>query len=288
MTRSMTGHARAETRASWGALAIEIRSVNQRFLDINLRLPDALKFLEADIRQAIGKRISRGKLDINFYFNAEAAVNTEISVNTDLIKALDDAMNHVHMAMPGVMSPNALNVLQYPGVVEQPVLAQDDVKADVLVLLEQALDGLIESRGAEGARLAAMILERCEIIEGHAKQVRELVPQIREAMEARLRKRLEQLDVEVNEGRIEQELVMFAQKADVDEEVDRLESHIQAVKEALSSKQPVGRKLDFLMQEFTREANTLGSKSQGIDTTNISVELKVLIEQMREQVQNIE
>lgn len=288
MTRSMTGHARAETRAPWGALAIEIRSVNQRFLDLSVRLPDPLRFLEADVRQAIGKRISRGKLDINFYFNPEAASTTEIAVNTDLLKALDDAMNQVHMAMPGVMSPNALNVLQYPGVVAQPELAQDDVKADVLALLEQALEQLIESRSAEGERLAAMILERCETIEGHAKQVREVVPQIRVAMEERLRKRLEQVDVEINEGRIEQELVMFAQKADVDEEVDRLESHIAAVKQALKSKQPVGRKLDFLMQEFTREANTLGSKSQGIETTNISVELKVLIEQMREQVQNIE
>lgn len=288
MTRSMTGHARAETRANWGALAIEIRSVNQRFLELNLRLPEALRFLEADIRQAIGKRISRGKLDVNFYFNPEAAANTEISVNADMVKALDEAMNHVHAAMPGVMSPNALQILQYPGVVQQPVLAQDDVKADVLVLLQEAIKGLIESRGAEGERLAAMIIERCETIEGYATQVREVVPQIREAMEARLRKRLEQLGTDVNEGRIEQELVMFAQKADVDEEVDRLESHIQAVKEALSATQPVGRKLDFLMQEFTREANTLGSKSQGIETTNISVELKVLIEQMREQVQNIE
>lgn len=288
MTRSMTGHARAETRANWGALAIEIRSVNQRFLELNLRLPEALRFLEADIRQAIGKRISRGKLDVNFYFNPEAAANTEISVNADMVKALDEAMNHVHAAVPGVMSPNALQILQYPGVVQQPVLAQDDVKADVLVLLQEAIKGLIESRGAEGERLAAMIIERCETIEGYATQVREVVPQIREAMEARLRKRLEQLDTDVNEGRIEQELVMFAQKADVDEEVDRLESHIQAVKEALSATQPVGRKLDFLMQEFTREANTLGSKSQGIETTNISVELKVLIEQMREQVQNIE
>jgi uncharacterized protein (TIGR00255 family) len=284
----MTGHARAETRAPWGALAIEIRSVNQRFLDLSVRLPDALRFLEADIRQAIGKRISRGKLDINFYFNPEAASNTEVSVNTDLLKALDEAMNQVHMTMPGVLSPNALNVLQYPGVVQQPELAQDDVKADVLVLLEKALDQLIESRSAEGERLAAMILERCETIAGYAQQVREVVPQIREAMEERLRKRLDQIDVEINEGRIEQELVMFAQKADVDEEVDRLESHITAVKQALKSKQPVGRKLDFLMQEFTREANTLGSKSQGIETTNISVELKVLIEQMREQVQNIE
>lgn len=288
MTRSMTGHARAETRANWGALAIEIRSVNQRFLELNLRMPEALRFLEADIRQAIGKRISRGKLDVNFYFNPEAAANTEISVNADMVKALDEAMNHVHAAMPGVMSPNALQILQYPGVVQQPVLAQDDVKADVLVLLQEAIKGLIESRGAEGERLAAMIIERCETIEGYATQVREVVPQIREAMEARLRKRLEQLGTDVNEGRIEQELVMFAQKADVDEEVDRLESHIQAVKEALSATQPVGRKLDFLMQEFTREANTLGSKSQGIETTNISVELKVLIEQMREQVQNIE
>ncbi len=288
MTRSMTGHARAETRAPWSALAIEIRSVNQRFLDLHLRLPDPLRFLEADVRQAIGKRISRGKLDINFYFNPEAASTTEVSVNTDLLKALDEAMNQVHMTMPGVLSPNALNVLQYPGVVQQPELAQDDVKTDVLALLEQALDQLIESRAAEGERLAAMILERCETIAGYAQQVREVVPQIREAMEERLRKRLDAIDVEINEGRIEQELVMFAQKADVDEEVDRLESHIAAVKQALKSKQPVGRKLDFLMQEFTREANTLGSKSQGIETTNISVELKVLIEQMREQVQNIE
>jgi uncharacterized protein (TIGR00255 family) len=284
----MTGHARAETRAPWSALAIEIRSVNQRFLDLHLRLPDPLRFLEADVRQAIGKRISRGKLDINFYFNPEAASTTEVSVNTDLLKALDEAMNQVHMTMPGVLSPNALNVLQYPGVVQQPELAQDDVKTDVLALLEQALDQLIESRAAEGERLAAMILERCETIAGYAQQVREVVPQIREAMEERLRKRLDAIDVEINEGRIEQELVMFAQKADVDEEVDRLESHIAAVKQALKSKQPVGRKLDFLMQEFTREANTLGSKSQGIETTNISVELKVLIEQMREQVQNIE
>lgn len=288
MTRSMTGHARAETRAPWGALAIEIRSVNQRFLDLSIRLPEPLRFLEADIRQAIAQRISRGKLDVNFYFNSEAGSQTEVAVNAELLSALDEAMNQVHAAMPGVLSPNALQVLQYPGVVQQPELAQDDVKVDVLALLEQALTQLIESRSAEGERLAAMILERCDSIEAYAQQVRQVVPKIREAMEERLRKRLEQVDVEVNEGRIEQELVMFAQKADVDEEVDRLESHIAAVKQALKSKQPVGRKLDFLMQEFTREANTLGSKSQGIDTTNISVELKVLIEQMREQVQNIE
>ena len=288
MTRSMTGHARAETRADWGGLAIEMRSVNQRFLDLHLRIPEPLRFLEADIRQVIGQRISRGKLDINFHFNAATAVNTEVSVNTDLLASLDQAMNQVHAAMPGVMSPTALQVLQWPGVVQQPELAQDEVKAAVMALLTEALDQLIENRGEEGQRLAAMIIERCNTVAELAQQARALVPQIRASMEERLRKRLDGIDVELHEGRVEQEMVMFAQKVDVDEEIDRLESHIQAVKDTLASNKPVGRKLDFLMQEFTREANTLGSKSQAVDTTNISVELKVLIEQMREQVQNIE
>jgi uncharacterized protein (TIGR00255 family) len=288
MTQSMTAYARADQSASWGTLSWEIRSVNQRYLDPHFRLHEIFRPLESVFRRKLSDRLHRGKLDIQLFYHPETAQDNAIQIDQGALKALSVAMDRVHSQVTGLVSATPLDVLRWPGVTQQTEVDVEPIHEASLELLGQAIATLIENRGAEGARLEEMVTSRCVRIAELVEDARLSIPEIRNAHRQKLLKRIDNLDLSVNEARLEQELVLFAQKMDVDEELDRLESHITAIRDAFKGKAAIGRRLDFLMQECTREANTLASKSQGIATTATAVELKVLVEQMREQIQNIE
>mgnify|MGYP000135285678 FL=1 len=289
MTRSMTAFARQEAEHAWGSLIWEIRSVNHRYLEPHLRLPESLRDLEGSLREQLRKKLSRGKVECTLRFHPEAQAQ-QLTVNTDFAKELIAAADEVAaLSLSGNTQPmNPLDVLRWPGVLQDAQIDMDQVKAEGLKLFGAALDDLLAGREREGAELNALIEQRLVAIEAIVVEVREKLPQILQAQRDNLRSRLEELKEDLDEGRLEQEMVMLAQKADVDEEMDRLNTHVQEVRRVLKQKGPIGRRLDFLMQELNREANTLSSKSIVAETTQCAVDLKVLIEQMREQIQNIE
>lgn len=287
MTRSMTGFARSQTQGDWGELVWEMRSVNHRYLDIHLRLPEALRSLEPAIREAVGKYLSRGKIDIGVKLVAADTTQT-IDIDHDRLDALAAALSDVRERVIDCQAPDALRLLSFPGVQREPEPDTEALDRDALTALGQALEQLQRMRADEGARLADMLRERAARIAEYADAAAARVPQVRDGWYEKVRSRLAELEVEADPARLEQELIFTAQKMDVAEEIDRLHSHVAALESALKKKEPVGRRLDFLMQEFNREANTLGSKSQDAELTAHAVEMKVLIEQMREQVQNIE
>jgi len=287
MTRSMTGFARSQTQGDWGELVWEMRSVNHRYLDIHLRLPEALRSLEPAIREAVGKYLSRGKIDIGVKLVAADTTQT-IDIDHDRLDALAAALSDVRERVIDCQAPDALRLLSFPGVQREPEADTEALNRDALTALGQALEQLQRMRADEGARLAEMLRERAAQIAEYADAAAARVPQVRDGWYEKVRARLAELEVEADPAGLEQELIFTAQKMDVAEEIDRLHSHVAALESALKKKEPVGRRLDFLMQEFNREANTLGSKSQDAELTAHAVEMKVLIEQMREQVQNIE
>ncbi len=287
MTRSMTAFARQEEQHPWGSLIWEVRSVNHRYLEPHLRLPESLRDLEAPLREALRKSLSRGKLECTLRFVAEAQSQT-LTVNQDLAAGLIAAAQQVAGMLPESQPLNSLDILRWPGVLQDTSLDMDVVKQAALVLFQRALDELIESRGREGVELASLINLRLDTIGDIVQDVRAKLPGVLQAQRDTLTARLEEFKADLDASRLEQEMVILAQKADVDEEMDRLNTHVQEVRRVLKQKGPVGRRLDFLMQELNREANTLSSKSIVSDTTQSAVELKVLIEQMREQIQNIE
>ncbi len=288
MIRSMTSFARCEAQGDWGSLQLELRSVNHRYLELNLRLPDELRALEPKIRERLNQRLGRGKVDCNVRFQSATALSGELTINEELVKKLAHATREIDALLYNPSPINSLAVIQWPGVLQAPGLDEGQLRSEALLLLECAIDEMEQNRGREGEKLKEIILKRCDAAEEVVKAVRTRLPEVLSAARTQLRERLEELKVELDENRLEQELVITAQKLDVDEEMDRLATHIGEVRSVLESDQPVGRRLDFLMQELNREANTLGSKSADTETTKASVELKVLIEQMREQVQNIE
>ncbi len=287
MTRSMTAFARQEVQHEWGSLIWEVRSVNHRYLEPHLRLPESLRDLEGPLREALRNKLSRGKVECTLRFVPEAQSQT-LTVNETFARELLEAAQQVENLLPVSKPIDTMELLRWPGVLQDTKLDMDAVKKASLTLFNKALDELIESRGREGVELAALIDQRLDTISEIVTDVRSKLPTILQAQRDNLRARLEDLKAELDEGRLEQEMVILAQKADVDEEMDRLNTHVQEVKRVLKSKGPIGRRLDFLMQELNREANTLSSKSIVSDTTQSAVELKVLIEQMREQIQNIE
>ncbi|MES1926374.1 YicC/YloC family endoribonuclease [Salinisphaera sp. T31B1] len=287
MTRSMTGFARSQTQGAWGELVWEVRSVNHRYLDIHLRLPEALRSLEPAIRDAVGRHLSRGKIDIGAKL-AGADTAQAIELDHDRLDALARALDEVRARVVDCQAPDALRMLGYPGVQREPEPDTQALERDALRGLEDALGQLQRMRSEEGERLAGLLRERAAAIAERATAAAERLPRVRQAWYDKLRARLDELDTETDPARLEQELILVAQKMDVAEELDRLHSHVTALENALAKSEPVGRRLDFLMQEFNREANTLGSKSQDAELTAHAVEMKVLIEQMREQVQNIE
>ena len=286
MIRSLTAFASGERATPWGLLGCELRSVNHRFLETGLRLADELRALEPVLRERVAARIQRRKLDLVMRLRApEAAVS--LAVNEPLLERLGELATRLDGRFPR-LQVDFTGLLAVPGVLQAPATDGEALQARALELLDQVLDDFVAAREREGAKLAAVIAERVDAIERIASQVRELVPAIREGQRARLAARLADLPHPVDPGRAEQELVLWLQKLDVDEELDRLASHITEIRRILAQREPVGRRLDFLLQEFNREANTLGSKSVDARTSAAAVELKVLIDQVREQVQNIE
>ncbi|HAA44424.1 MAG: hypothetical protein XD36_2107 [Halomonas sp. 54_146] len=284
---SMTAFARTEQAAPFGTLQVEIRSVNQRYLEPHFRLPDTLRDLEPALREALRTRLARGKVECSVRFESADTAQAP-AVNAQRLKEIADALAAIQQQVPSAVPPTTLALLNQPGVMETQHLDQDAITAAAKALFNQALNELIDARAREGDKLAEMITTRLTAVSEQVATVRSLLPQILERQRAQLLERLEIAKTELDPQRLEAELVLVAQKADVDEELDRLTAHIEEVSHQLAQKGPKGRRLDFLMQELNREANTLSSKSVVAETTRCAVELKVLIEQMREQIQNIE
>jgi uncharacterized protein (TIGR00255 family) len=288
MIRSMTGFARRERAASFGTLAWELRTVNHRYLEVTLRLPEDFRASEGEFRQAIAGVVRRGKVEAALYFRPSSTTSPELELNEPLLDRLVEQANHIRRRLADVAEINVVDLLRWPGVVRE---AQGDSGPQVAAaheLLAESLEALTESRGSEGGRIAELLLGRCETVETLANEVSARLPEIRERIRTRLNDRLSQVAAEPNTDRLEQEIVIALQKMDVDEELDRLRSHVVEMRKVIAGDEPAGRRLDFLMQEFNREANTLSSKSQDIETTRAAVDMKVLVEQMREQVQNVE
>ena len=280
MIRSMTAFASGERGTPWGVLGCELRSVNHRFLELGLRLSDELRALEPLLRERVSSRIQRGKLDLALRLRTpEGAV--ALAVNEPLLEQLGALAQRLEPKFPSLR-------VEFTQLLQVPVADGEALQVQALELLDQVIDEFVLAREREGAKLAAAISERVDAVERIAGQVRGLIPAIREGQRAKLAARLADLPHPVDPGRAEQELVLWLQKLDVDEELDRLDSHIVEIRRVLGQREPVGRRLDFLLQEFNREANTLGSKSVDARTSAAAVELKVLIDQVREQVQNIE
>ncbi len=287
MTKSMTGFARVENESEVGHLAIELRAVNHRYLEISPRMPEELRSFEGQLRSAIQKQLARGKIDCNIRFKT-ARPEGGLTLDENLIQALLKTIDAVEHKMSNPARITSLDFMGWPGVIREDKPDQKAIGEILLTQLQSALNELIEMRKAEGQRLETLILERLDQVAVIVKQVQTRLPEVLDSVREKLLARFNSLEIEADSGRLEQELVIIAQKLDVAEELDRLLSHIEATRETLASDKPVGRKLDFLMQEFNREANTLSSKSADSETTQAAVNLKVLIEQMREQVQNIE
>jgi len=285
MIRSMTAFASAERRTAHGVIECELRAVNHRFLELGLRLPEELRALEPVLRARIGAKVSRGKLDVTVRLRPADGV-AALALNTLLVQRLAGLMAEIKDHVPGA-SINLMDLLQFPGVLQTRTGDVAALQDEVLALLDEALNAFIAARGREGAHLGAAISARVDAIDAIAADIRALLPQIRAQQRSKLEVRL--ADIQTGDpNRLEQELILALQKLDVDEELDRLASHIVEIRRILDEGEPVGRRLDFLLQEFNREANTLGSKSVDSRTAQAVVELKVLIDQIREQAQNVE
>jgi uncharacterized protein (TIGR00255 family) len=288
MTKSMTAFARTQKNMDEGDLIWELRSVNHRYLELHMKMPDDFRVHEMKFREVIQKRLKRGKVECFLRFNRDTQDSKSVHVNHQQAKSLISACQEINNLLHQPSEVDPMEILQWPGVVKQSTLDMKLIFAACESGLNSALDDLVANREREGERMRALIIQRCEAIQQIVVQTREKMPEIQQRYQKKLRDRLDDLNIEVNKDRFEQELVHLAQKMDVDEELDRLDSHLKEMNDVLSRDEAVGRRLDFLMQELNREANTLGSKSADISSTNASVELKVLIEQMREQIQNIE
>jgi len=288
MLNSMTGFARAVVETPFGTLTCELRAVNHRYLDVQFRLPDELRPKEIDFRNTIGDELSRGKVECSLHLRRAKANAAQINLNTELVRQIGASTKQVAGLLPDCRAPDALDVLRWPGVVVDPEIDAEPLYAEAHNALVNALSEMGTMRASEGERIADMLNSRLDDITAIAVSVRERMPEVLAAVRAKQQERIDKLDIEADPERLETELALIAQKLDVDEELDRLDSHVSEVRGALGQIEPVGRRLDFLMQELNREANTLGSKSADKQTTNAAVDLKVLIEQMREQIQNIE
>ena len=288
MTRGMTAFARGDRNTGWGTLGWEVRSVNHRSLEPGLRMPEEIRAIEAGLRERLATRLGRGKVECNLRFQAGGEGKTSLNINTELAKQVVDASREIDHLLDNSAAVNSMDVLRWPGGLDSGSADWAALREQALQLFDEALDELVSTREREGARLREMILERLQGMRRHVAAVREQLPAIITAQRQKIIERLAELDVNLDEGRLEQEAALLVNKMDVDEEMDRLATHIDEVERNLDADKPVGRRLDFLMQEMNRETNTLGSKSIAIATTRASVDLKVLIEQMREQIQNIE
>lgn len=287
MIRSMTGFARRERQLPWGLLAWELKTVNHRFLEVGCRLPEEFRVAEADFRQTIAGAVKRGKVDCTLHFRPTVA-SSSLEVDVDLLGSLAQRAQQTAVLLGAAARIDVMDLLRWPGVVRDNTRDTGPMIAAAHALLGDALAELTRFRGSEGARLRDALEQRCAGLVELAARVAERLPEVRARMRAKLLERIAQLVSDVNHDRLEQELAMLAQRQDVDEEIDRLRGHVTEVRQTFGIQEPAGRRLDFLMQELNREANTLSSKSQDTETSRAAVDMKVLIEQMREQVQNIE
>ena len=287
MPRSMTAFASASAKYPWGTVIWELRSINHRFLEPTFRLPETLRHLEINYREKLRQFVQRGKVDCSL--RIDIAQGSATGINLDIARQYLAACKEVQQLIPDSPAPlSPIDVLQVPGVMQENKVDTQALQTATLDVYNEALQKLVDARGREGERLATFIGERLEKISHEVASLRTVLPQLMAQQQQKLRDKLEQLTDQLDEERLEQELVYLANKSDADEELDRLETHIEEFYRALDSTSPVGRRLDFLLQELNREANTLSSKSQAATTTHSAVELKVLIEQIREQVQNLE
>jgi uncharacterized protein (TIGR00255 family) len=286
MIRSMTAYASAESTGPAGTLGCELRTVNHRYLEVSLRLPDELRSCESAVRERVAAKLSRGKLDITVRRAGESRSEL-LQVNQALLAQLAGVHAELAPRFAG-LAVEFTELLRFPGVLQQAQVEPEAQQGALFEVLDRALDALTATREREGEKLGQILHDKLDAIDRVLADVRGWMPQIRAALRGKLETRLADLKQPVEPGRLEQELVLQITRTDVDEELDRLATHISETRRVLGLQEPVGRRLDFLMQEFNREANTLGSKSVDVRSTNAAVELKVLIEQMREQVQNIE
>ena len=287
MTQSMTAFARKEASYPWGNLSWELRAVNHRYLEPQLKLHEALRDLEPLVRDKLRSTLSRGKVECALRFHAESAAQ-QIQIDGARVASLMQALEQIKAHSSDLAPVDPLALLSYPGVQVSAGMDTDAVLEAAAELLDKTLEQFIEARKREGAELANLINQRLDAVDDIVAQVRQMLPEIIANQTSQLQQKVAQLGIELDPQRLEQEIVLLAQRADVAEELDRLQTHVTEVRRVLKQQGPVGRRLDFLMQELNREANTLGSKSIVTSTTACSVELKVLIEQMREQIQNIE
>ncbi len=287
MIFSMTAYARKEIKAEWGNAVWEIRSVNQRYLETFFRLPESFRGLEPILRERFRKKLARGKIECHLRFEANSSAQSALSINEELANQVIASAQHIQgLIGGGNISP--FQIMQWPGVMEKPEQDMDTINKELLTAFDEAVADFIAARASEGHNMRILIEQRLDAISSEAQKVREQMPEVLQWQRDRLLTKFEDAKLNLDSERVEQELVLLAQKSDVAEEIDRLDSHVKETKAILTKGGAVGRRLDFMMQEFNREANTLASKSINTEITGIGVELKVLIEQMREQIQNIE
>ncbi|MBS0849767.1 YicC/YloC family endoribonuclease [Citrobacter sp. JGM124] len=287
MIRSMTAYARREIKGEWGSASWELRSVNQRYLETYIRMPEQFRSLEPVARERIRTRLTRGKIECNLRFDPDNSAQTSLLLNEKLAKQLVEAAQWVKVQSDeGEINP--VDILRWPGVMSAQEQDLDTIAAEIIMALDGALDDFIVARETEGQALKTLIEQRLEGVSAEVTKVRSHMPEVLNWQRERLVSKLEDADIQLENSRLEQELLLMAQRIDVAEELDRLEAHIKETYNILKKKEAVGRRLDFMMQEFNRESNTLASKSINSEITNSAIELKVLIEQMREQIQNIE
>lgn len=288
MLKSMTGFARETAETPFGTLTCELRAVNHRYLDLQFRLPDELRAQETEYRQLLAAHLKRGKVECSLHLRRAVRDSAELSLDHALVQQLGARLKELSTQLPQPQALDPVAVLRWPGVVQEPECDTEPLVAAAAELLLASLTALGEMRSNEGGRIADMLATRCADILEIAAGVRKRMPAVIEAVRVRQRERIDNLNIDADPARLETELALIAQKLDIDEELDRLDSHVQEIRDVLGRDEAVGRRLDFLMQELNREANTLGSKSADTETTRAAVDLKVLIEQMREQIQNVE
>ena len=288
MINSMTAFARSEQQTPQGALSWEIKAVNQRHLDCHLRLPEELRGLEPGVREQLAGYLSRGKIECQLRFQLDLPEGTELAINQTLATQLAHASRAIDAVLYNPSPVSSLELMKWPGVLEAPQLDIEQLQGTALNLLDEALQQLVANRQREGTSLQLLIEQRAETIQQQIDIIRQRMPQVRQAFATRLQQRLADLKQELDPARLEQEVVLLVQKSDIDEELDRLEAHLKELAHTFKKGGVCGRRLDFLMQEFNREANTIASKSASVTTSKAGIELKVVIEQMREQIQNIE
>jgi uncharacterized protein (TIGR00255 family) len=288
MIASMTGFARRETTGSWGTLVCELRSVNHRFLEAGFRLPDELRSAEGELRARLAKQLRRGKVDCTLNYRRPQGAGSALEINREALARLLAAVEVVKTTLPDAAAVGALDVLRWPGVLREDGPEGEQLLAVAYAVFGATLEELVAARAREGTRLRELLEQRCASLEALVQNVRARLPEVHARVRARLDERIAELSTTIDRERLEQELAILLQRLDVDEELERLSGHIEEVRRVIGGTEPAGRRLDFLMQELNREANTLSSKSQDLETTRSAVDMKVLIEQMREQVQNAE